>query len=1145
MEEHLRGTWTAAATSTVLPPANRRMPPAVTRRLTKNRPCASGPRINGRCAFALRALAASIFLFLLPVPAARAVLTLTCDPFDLVANTTNVLCAPSSVCTTTSVTFKEDVDIPSGGCAFDLGGRSLSIQQTMQTTGSGFIVVVNAGNITITGTGRLKARGDFMPATPPGFIVGGGRVSLTSAGTITLLDGAQIDVSGDAAGIISLIAGGMNGAGVGVDLQTGAVLQGKGRSSFTDEGERFADGGTLNVTASTGSISDNAIITMWGANQAMGGAITMRAARTITVGELIDASGGGGDGGDVDLLAGDDITITRTITVESRLGGGYGGLITLAAGQDSVGGVAVGGTLTVDVSRGPLKLDGSVSETSGGDGGELDASALGTLQFVGVGTAVSANAGTTFDGYGGTITLDSGDGNTSVVGPLDGDLVVSGKIVATSGSRAGDGGTVDATAGRDLILNGDLDLSGKDTGGDVTGAAGGIVMLNGLIDARATNAVGTGGYVDFTAGEARGEGDTGLLTVAKDILASGGTENGSGQTLSLAGCTLAVNDGVKINGSAGVNVAQTPGGSDIELIARWPMQLKASSQYLAIPGGSITLTHPPGQAPVIGAGVVFNPAPIDKATTGAFFPSCPVCGDGIRQLGEVCDPGEPPPIGACCNATCTTFTCLTPTPTPTATPTRTPTATRTPTPTATRTPTPTATRTPTPTATATATATVTAPPTATALPTVTSTPTVTATGTAIPTATTTPAATPTATVTSTLTATATGTATPTATASIAPTPSDTPVPTSTVTPAPAETTTPAPTATPPAVFDAVAAKAADKCAKAIAKAGSTLVASELKSLDKCANGILKCVQTVPDEPARQACIDKAGATCTAELAKIDSTIGKLKGGLAKACGEPALSGDILRRGGGLGYGRLAAECQPPLDDIGMVADCLIRQHECQAEKLFAVEQPRAGELLALAHVNLGQTSCLDAFDGGGDAGDPKTLGKMVVRCEAAIKKAAAKLASAKLKSLEKCVGAVFTCVQTKPDLSDPSGASPCLTLPKVKDTCIKEFAKLDAQSDKLHAAVDKKCVVTGIDLYAVLSQPSGANLGAPVAECAVFGVPILDTYENYKQCLLQQHTCRVAELLRFEAPRAAELLESLGDPSLTLRSDFCPTPPGT
>jgi hypothetical protein len=718
-------------------------PSAVASHVMQSRLCDGESRVTRHIARALWALATSIGLLLLPVGGAQALLTLSCDPLDAVANTATVLCAGASVCTGASVTFNENVDIPLGGCTFDLGGRTLSIEKTLQTSGAGFITVMNAGDIAMTGTGRLKARGDsFQPkiciggananvqctrdSECPGaacntFIIGGGQVSLTSTGTITLPDRAQIDVSGDAAGLIHLVAGGANVAGVGVDLQTGAVLQGSGVSSFTDEGERYADGGTLDVTASVGSITDNATIGMSGANQAMGGEVALRAARDITVGELMDVSGGGGDGGNVDLLAGDDITISKTITVASRLGGGYGGTITLTAGEDSIGGVVVGGALTVDINRGPLKLDGSSSDTSGGDGGDLDASAYGTLQFVGVGTAVSANAGTTFDGYGGTITLDASDANMSVIGPLDGDVIVNGKIVATSGSIAGDGGIFDATAGRNLVLNGDLILNGKDTGGDVTGYAGGTVSLNGLIDAHATTATGDGGYVDFTAGEARGEGDTGLLTVAEDSWAAGGASSASGQTISLAGCTLTVLASVKIDGSGGVDALLRPGGSDIELIARHPMQLQASSQYRAAPGGSITLTHPPGQAPVIGAGVVFDPAPIDNATTSAFYPNCPVCGDGIRQFGEVCDKGAGAD-GSCCNATCTAFTCVTPTPTLTVTPTRTSTPTRTATPSPTRTrtptptPTPTTTRTPTPSLTRTPTPLPTVAPTSTPTP---------------------------------------------------------------------------------------------------------------------------------------------------------------------------------------------------------------------------------------------------------------------------------------------------------------------------------------------------------------------------------------------------------------------------------------------
>ena len=59
-------------------------------------------------------------------------------------------------------------------------------------TGLGFIRVVNAGNITITATGKLKARGDFVK--PNGFIIGGGFISLTSS-RYDHLNG-NIDVAG-------------------------------------------------------------------------------------------------------------------------------------------------------------------------------------------------------------------------------------------------------------------------------------------------------------------------------------------------------------------------------------------------------------------------------------------------------------------------------------------------------------------------------------------------------------------------------------------------------------------------------------------------------------------------------------------------------------------------------------------------------------------------------------------------------------------------------------------------------------------------------------------------------------------------------------------------------------------------------------
>jgi hypothetical protein len=80
----------------------------------------------------------------------------------------------------------------------------------------------------------------------------------------------------------------------------------------------------------------------------------------------------------------------------------------------------------------------------------------------------------------------------------------------------------------------------------------------------------------------------------------------------------------------------------------------------------------------------------------------------------------------------------------------------------------------------------------------------------------------------------------------------------------------------------------------------------------------------------------------------------------------------------------------------------------------------------------------------------------------------------------------------------------------------------------------------------VLRQPNAANLDGSAAECAQFGVPALGDLEQYKQCVFQQHECRVEELLRFEAPRAETLIEELGlAPPRRFPSEFCPTPTAT
>ncbi len=711
----------------------------------------------------------------------------TCGASAL-ANTQNVLChsGPCTVGVNGEVHMSTAVEVTSGGCEFDLGGRALFIERNFQMTGQGFIRVLNAGNITITSNGRLKARGDFVQ--PNGFIISGGVISLTSSGTITV-DG-QIDVTGDSAGQVRLVAVG------NVALQGGSLINGIGISSFPDMGMTFTDGGELSITSQTGSITMAGEVSLSGSNQGTGGFVDLTAAVDISITHSLDLTGGGGDGGELDALAGDDIEIKGNINCDSTVGGGFGGAITLAAGEDSLGGSVPGGT--IDVNGAALNMAGSFSDELSGDGGELDVAAPGLIRFRGAGAAIRVDAGANFDGSGGSILIDSGDSSFVRLGPTDGDLEIGGIVSMGSSNAGGDGGAFDVTAGRDLIITADIKANGFDTGGDITGSAGRAVTLNGTIEANATTAAGDGGFIDFLAGLASDAGSLGNLTIKKNVSATGGTMSGVSQTISLAGCGLTVENGTKIDGTAGTTTSNIRGGADIDLIARRPMNLQNNTSYLAPPGGTITTIHPPGANPVIGPnGVMFNPPRMDLAVASGPYPNCAVCGDNIVQLGEACDKGAQA-NGACCNADCSAILCLTPTPTPTVTVTRTLTPTRTATATKTQTPTPTLSATPT------LTPTGPAPPTGTTTP---AGPTAVVTTTPSPTITTTPvpSTTPTRTVTPTVTVTAspTGTSTPPGpTATQTATPSGGPTATLTITPATSTptatltiTATPTPTAT--------------------------------------------------------------------------------------------------------------------------------------------------------------------------------------------------------------------------------------------------------------------------------------------------------------------------------------------------------------
>ena len=566
----------------------------------------------------------------------------SCDPNDPVGNTTNVICIDLGACDGTSVSLIENVDVEDGvGCEFDMGGRDFIVTKTMNVTGlglllDGFIKVVNADDITIETNGKLKARGDFAVGLP-GFVLGGGTIELNAAGAFTT-DGL-LDVAGDSAGTIDI------NAGTDILFDSGSVIRGNG-ISIAEEGLRFADGATLDVSTTGGSITIEGDVDLRGQDQGGGGFATFTASHNITVDKKIDAIGGGGDGGDVELIAGDHVTITKPIDVSSDAGGGSGGLMALTAGDDTLGGAVVGGNL--DVNDVVLKAQGSAAETFAGDGGDIDVSAHGTVRFFGGAVAVRLDAATSFDGAGGSLIIDSGDDDLNTLGPLDGDVEFGGLFSAGSGNDDGEGGTLIIDSGRDITLTADIEISGRGGGGDLLADAGRDITMGASVSANGSSASAQGGTIELTAGEAVDAS----LTVTSSFDAIGGSQSGPGPSMTLAGCDLTIDPSVKIDAQGGVDTGGNPGGADINLVSLRPMNLGAASEYLAGPGGSISLRYPVGADPIIGAGAVFSPAAttVEGPTSG--FLVCPGCGNGILEVGEECDDGNGLD-GDCCTSSCT------------------------------------------------------------------------------------------------------------------------------------------------------------------------------------------------------------------------------------------------------------------------------------------------------------------------------------------------------------------------------------------------------------------------------------------------------------------------------------------------------------
>lgn len=350
----------------------------------------------------------------------------------------------------------------------------------------------------------------------------------------------------------------------------------------------------------------------------------------------------------------------------------------------------------------------------------------------------------------------------------------------------------------------------------------------------------------------------------------------------------------------------------------------------------------------------------------------------------------------------------------------------------------------------------------------------------------------------------------------------------TATPTPGAVPTPTPTATvavPPHVAAAGAAKAVDKCADGIAKAGGKLLKNELATFHKCAAGFFACLQTKEVGAKRDACTAKAKATCDALTPKAIAAQAAFVADVGTRCG--AIDDQDVTSAGGLGFGGLSATCAAGfgggVTGSASAADCVRNQHQCSVAALLSLVLPRTYELLALNGVTI--PGCLEGTAGAGLGVADVAVGKSLAKCAGTIDKTATGFLGKTLKDLQKCVGGVFACVQLK---SDAAEFPACLA--KADTACDKTFAKL---ATTLAPAIDKTCGAVG----APLLDANGLDLDGLPAVCATYGVASVTSLADYEQCLYRHHRCFVENLLTFQNPRAPELLGLVGR---QIPSAFCP-----
>jgi cysteine-rich repeat protein len=493
-----------------------------------------------------------------------------------------------------------------------------------------------AGSVTLQPGARILGGGEHATVV---LVATAGNVELLASGTTR----SRIDVSSTFRGEIALGASG------------GVVVAGLLDASGTAGG----DGGTIAIRANGGDVSVAETIDARGLGGSnTGGSVSIEATGSITLAD-VDASGGNFfGGGSISLASGGDISLGGALDADAGPPDGEGGSISV---------VTTAGRVTI---AGKLSTLGHCGYGSCNNGGAI---VVGAGQGITIGADLVASTGC--DCTGGNVDLDAG-----------GDVIqtAGSKIASTSGSD-GSGGDVSISAGGNVSLQ-TVDTSSSGSGGDVD-IRGGRDLAVAAIDASGSAAEdANGGQVSLTGGRnvsldtvdaAGGSGgslsvDTGgTVTILSSLDVSAQDAEGTGGDLAVRGCDVNVSATGRLKARTGSDL---PGYGTNTLVSIGTGRITIAAGATLVADDANVLRYkltPPQNAGTIVPGATFTPdlglgdCPAVLCGNGVLDPletcddgnnlSCDgcrndcgrhdaVCGDGIVECGEGC---EPPGVGPC------------------------------------------------------------------------------------------------------------------------------------------------------------------------------------------------------------------------------------------------------------------------------------------------------------------------------------------------------------------------------------------------------------------------------------------------------------------------------------------------------------------